>query len=161
MNEEQKQLLNRMIHENDTKDNTELIRNTKHSAMIRKSVSNIQNIKRRVRTNDFKTLDKEAMANGCGDLYTHYPNIYNKLLKNQIHIKTLYKFLDELERIEKGEKNQHEASFTIGTLLKEMYIDKRIDLEKENTGKETKKTKNKSNKGSTISYAEYKKQNNM
>jgi len=158
MNEEQKQLLNRMIRENDTKDNTELIRNTKHSAMIRKCVSNIQNIKRRVRTNDFKTLDKEAMANGCGVLYTHYPNIYNKLLKNQIHIKTLYKFLDELERIEKGEKNQHEASFTIGTLLKEMYIDKRIDLEKENTGKET---KNKSNKGSTISYAEYKKQNNM
>ena len=59
--------------------------------------------------------------------------------------------MDELERIEKGKQNQHEASYRIGMLLKEMYVDKKIDMEKE---KKTKNLKIKKN----ISYEDYKKQ---
>ena len=36
------------------------------------------------------------------------------------------KFLDVLKRIEDGELDQHEGSFMVGTLLKELYIDSAI-----------------------------------
>jgi hypothetical protein len=151
MNSDQQELLDQMIRENDTKDNTGKIRELKHSAKIRLDVSKIQNIKRRCRSTQFNVLDKEARGQGCGFLFQHYPNIYNKLLKGEVDIKILYRFLDELASIEEGKQNQHEASYRIGMLLKEMYIDKRIDKEKEEKGPTYKK------KTSTMSYEEFKK----
>jgi hypothetical protein len=59
----------------------------------------------------------------------------------------LYQFLNVLKDIEDGKKDQHEASFQIGTLLKEMYIDPRLEEIKEPTHI----------KGQTISWQEYKK----
>lgn len=151
MNDEQKEQLNKMIQANDTKDNTSMIQELCHSSKIRRDVSVIQNIKRKTHSKLFSVLDKEARSQDCGFLFTHYPNIYNKLLKDEIQIKILYKFLDELERIEKGKQNQHEASYRIGMLLKEMYVDKKIDMEKERKTKNLKIKKN-------ISYEDYKKQ---
>lgn len=149
MNDEQKEHLNKMIQANNTKDNTNMIKELCHSPKIRRDVSTIQNIKRKTHSKDFNVLDKEARSQNCVFLFTHYPNIYNKLLKDEIQIKVLYSFLDELESIEKGNQTQHEASYRIGMLLKEMYIDKKIDLEKENKRKNMKPTKK-------ISYEEYK-----
>ena len=154
MDDTQKELLNKMIKENNTEDNTSKIMNLKHSKLIRRDVSVIQNIKRKSRFKDFKTLDNEARSQNCGFLFQHYPNIYNKLLKNEIQIKVLYQFLDELEKIEKGKQNQHEASYKIGLLLKQIYIDKRIDTDKE---EEDKKPTYKS-PVVKMSYEEFKKQ---
>ena len=47
----------------------------------------------------------------------------NKIKKDEIDTKILYKFIDVLKQIEDGELNQHEGSFLVGTLLKELYID--------------------------------------
>lgn len=152
MNPEQKEVLKEMIDKNDTKDNTNLIQEMKHSEKIRKDVAKIQNIKRQTKSKVFSILDKEAQSQKCGFLFKHYPNIYNKLLKDEIQITILYRFLDELESIEKGNQNQHEASFKIGLLLKEMYIDKRIDMEKEDPPIQHKKNI------SNITYEEYKRQ---
>ena len=60
-------------------------------------------------------------------LFKNYTLIYNKLLKNDLDIKILYTFLDVLETIENGTRDQHEASYEIGLLLKKIYIDKKID----------------------------------
>jgi hypothetical protein len=38
----------------------------------------------------------------------------------------LFDFLDILEKIEKGTINQHDASFKVGTILKNMYIDSAV-----------------------------------
>jgi hypothetical protein len=38
-------------------------------------------------------------------------------------LKILNQFLNILRRIEDGEIDQHEGSFIIGTLLKELYVD--------------------------------------
>ena len=146
MNDDQKETLSQMIKENDTQDNTEYIKHVKNSKEIRRCVAVIQNLKRNT-NNKFTELDKLAI-NECGFLFTHYPNIYNKLLKDEINIKILYSFLDELESIEEGKQNQHEASYKIGLLLKKMYVDKQIDLSKEENGR---------NPPKKISYAEYKK----
>jgi hypothetical protein len=40
-----------------------------------------------------------------------------------IFLAILNKFLDVLRKIEDGELDQHEGSFLVGTLLKELYID--------------------------------------
>ena len=86
-------------------------------------------------------------------MFVNYPNIYNKLLKNQINIKILYSFLDELESIENGKQTQHEASYKIGMLLKQLYVDKTLS-EPQETQQQPKKNTIKPKK---VSYEEYKK----
>ena len=153
MDSEQEKVLNRLIKENDVQDNTEKIKTMKHSSKIRSDVAVIQNIKRKLRTRDFKALDKEAIHE-CSFLYTNYPNIYNKLLKDEIDIKVLYTFLDELAKIENGDQNQHEASYNIGMLLKSMYVDKKIGIESQE--KSIDDSKKKTKPAHKLSYSEYK-----
>jgi hypothetical protein len=59
-------------------------------------------------------------------LFNNYTHIYNRLLRDQIDLQTLHKFLDVLSTIERGKVSQHEASYTIGALLKQMYVDPKI-----------------------------------
>tara|TARA_A100001011_G_scaffold399405_1_gene507881 strand:- start:797 stop:1264 length:468 start_codon:yes stop_codon:yes gene_type:complete len=151
MDSEQEKVLNRLIKENDVQDNTETIKSLKHSSKIRNDVAIIQNIKRQLKTKDFQKLDKEAIHK-CSFLYTSYPNIYNKLLKDEIDIKVLYTFLDELAKIENGSQNQHEASYNIGMLLKSLYVDKKIYPD----SKKKQKSNDKKKENSNLSYAEYK-----
>ena len=150
MDKSQQEMLQKIIKENNTEDNTEKIRNLKHSSLIRKDVSNIHNIKRKLRTRDYKTIDRECQSK-ANFLFRNYPIIYNKMLKNQINMKIMYRFLDTLATIENGSKTQHEASYEIGMLLKELYVDKKIDMSKEKTRQD------KNVKSKKITYEEYKK----
>jgi len=150
MDQSQQEMLQKIIKENNTEDNTEKIRNLKHSSLIRKDVSNIHNIKRKLRTRDYKTIDRECQSK-ANFLFRNYPIIYNKMLKNQINMKIMYRFLDTLATIENGSKTQHEASYEIGMLLKELYVDKKIDMSKEKTRQD------KNVKSKKITYEEYKK----
>lgn len=153
MDAQQEKVLNRLIKENDVQDNTDKIKSLRHSPKIRNDVAVIQNIKRQLKTKDFAKLDKEAIHK-CSFLYANYPNIYNKLLKDEIDIKVLYTFLDELAKIENGDQDQHEASYNIGMLLKSMYVDKKIGLDSKDKSNDSSKKKRK--KTSKLSYAEYK-----
>ena len=66
--------------------------------------------------------------------YSCNTSIYNKLLRDQIDLKVFYKFLYYLKQIEDGELTFYQASFEIGTLLKNMYVDPIIEeKEKEKT----------------------------
>ena len=125
MNDDQRLKLHEMITENNVQDNTDKIKRLKHSELIRKDVDTLLSIMLKLKTDDYKTLDT-AYIQQCNFLFIHYTNIYNKLLKNQIDIGILYKFLDCLKSIEDGKKNQHEGSYEIGTLLKSIYIDTKI-----------------------------------
>ena len=125
MDDSQRMKLQEMIDVNHTLNHTEEIRSLKHSKLIRDDVVKIQNTKRKLKTTHFKTLDNELQKE-CFFLFKNYTSIYNKLLKNDLDIKILYKFLDVLETIENGTRDQHEASYEIGLLLKKIYIDKKI-----------------------------------
>jgi hypothetical protein len=59
----------------------------------------------------------------CSFLFTYYTDIFNKIKKDEIDISILNKFLDVLRQIEDGEMDQHEGSFLVGTILKELYVD--------------------------------------
>jgi hypothetical protein len=58
----------------------------------------------------------------------------------------LYTFLEVLKEIEDGKIDQHDASYKIGMLLKEMYVDPKLDEIKEPTHI----------KGKTISWQQFK-----
>ncbi len=61
--------------------------------------------------------------NECNFLFTYYTDIYNKVRKDEIDLGILNRFFDMLEQVENGSLNQHEASFQVGTILKELYVD--------------------------------------
>ena len=72
--------------------------------------------------NDPEKIHFECMSE-CNFLYTYYTDIYNKIRKDEIDLSILNKFLNVLQQIEEGKINQHEGSFLVGSLLKELYID--------------------------------------
>ena len=96
------------------------------------------------------------MISKCNFLWNNYTNIFNRLMKDEIDVNILYKFIDKLREIEDGITDQHTASVDIGKILKELYIDSALKREKKfeasnnkNKPKERKPVKN-------ISWKQYK-----
>jgi hypothetical protein len=137
MDDKQRLQLQNMIKANNTEDQTDFIRNLKHSQVIRNDVNNMIMIKAKYRGNDEKI--HEECVNECNFLFTYYTDIYNKIRKDELDIGIMNKFLDVLKRIEEGELNQHDGSFLVGTILKELYVDSALKkAEKLNENEEPK-----------------------
>ena len=140
MDDSQRLQLQKMIKANNVEDQTDLIRQLKHSEVLKKDINTLLELKKKYNNN---TDDLNVIAmNECNFLFTYYTDIYNKVRKDEISLAILFKFLNVLKKIEDGELDQHEGSFVIGTLLKEMYVDsalKKADkLEKEHQKNEPK-----------------------
>jgi len=121
MDEFQKLQLQQMIKANDTADQTENIRNLKHSQQIREDVNTLIMLKKKFGS-DPDQLNLEAMVE-CTFLFTYYTDIYNKVRKDEIDLQILYQFLDVLKKIEEGDLDQHEGAYEVGMLLKKLYVD--------------------------------------
>ena len=121
MNDKQRLQLQNMIKVNGTDDYTASIRELKHSQLLREQVNALIMIKAKYR-DDPERIHLEGV-NDCNFLFTYYTDIYNKLRKNELDINILYKLLDVLKQIEDEELDQHEGSFVVGTVLKELYVD--------------------------------------
>lgn len=121
MDDKQRLQLQNMIKANNVEDQTELIRNLKHSQILRSEVNNMILIKSKYRGNDEKIYNE--CVNECNFLFTYYSDIFNKIRKDEIEFGILNKFLDVLRKIEDRELDQHEGSFMVGTILKELYFD--------------------------------------
>jgi len=135
MNDEQRLHLQNMISTNNVVDQTELIRELKHSVVLRDEIKKLVLIREKY-SGDQDSIVLEAMTE-CSFLFTYYTDIYNKIRKDEIDLNILNNFLDVLKDIEDGNLDQHEASFKVGTLLKEIYIDSALrKAEKLNVDKE-------------------------
>ena len=122
MNDLEKLELDKMISANNTVDHTEHIRKLKHSQKIKKNIDSIIAIKDNNKFLSYTELDKLCLQKN-NFLFVHYPNIYTKLVKDEIDINILNQFVDRLKDIEDNKLTQHEASFEVGKLLKKIYID--------------------------------------
>jgi hypothetical protein len=122
MNDNERLKLQEMITTNDVEDQTGKIRELKHSQKIRTDVLNILKI-----YSEKDIMDDGEYINKCIDvapfLYNNYTDIFNKVRKNELHIGLLGKFLSVLAQIEDGDIDQHDGSFIVGKILKEMYVD--------------------------------------
>lgn len=156
MDNKQRLQLQNMIKANNIEDQTEFIRNLKHSQIIRNDVNNMIMIKAKFRGDENKI--HEECINECNFLFTYYTDIYNKVKKDEIDIGILNKFLNVLKRIEDGELDQHEGSFLVGSILKELYVDSALKkAEKLNANDEPKPEPKKPEK--LVSYKQFKKFN--
>jgi len=121
MNNNQRLQLQNMIKTNNVTDQTELIRNLKHSQILKNEINSLVLIKAKYR-DDIEKLN-ELSVTECNFLFTYYTDIFNKIKKDEINLGILLQFIDVLKKIEEGDLDQHEGSFAIGSLLKELYID--------------------------------------
>jgi hypothetical protein len=121
MDENQRLQLQKMISVNNVEDQTGLIRELKHSHILRNDINNLVMLKAKY-IDDADGLNLEAMCE-CNFLFTYYTDIYNKIRKDEIDLKILFQFIDVLKKIEDGEVDQHEGSFEVGQLLKKIYVD--------------------------------------
>jgi hypothetical protein len=145
MNSQQKLKLSEMIKEYGSKDMTENIRKIKHSSLIKKDVDTLlYNIK--------KGKNENECIHESNFLFSNYSDIFDKIYKKSIDISILYHFIDMLRKIELSELNQHEASYQIGSILKEMYIDTKLN----NTNDENDISNNKVNPVNNVGWKEYK-----
>jgi len=114
--------LKKMISEGNVEDNTSHIRNLKHSTPIAQDILQIKHLKEKhsnMTTEEFTELCIEK----CKFLYNNYTDIFHKTVRGELDIKIFSQFLYVLKQVEDDKLNYHEASFTIGKLLKEMYVD--------------------------------------
>ena len=154
--------LQEMIKANNVEDQTSLIRELKHSRTIRNEINTLLMIKQKYGSSNESEVNLEAMVE-CNFLFTYYTDIYNKIRKDEIDLTILYKFLDVLQEIEEGKLDQHEGSFKVGSLLKEIYVDSALrkadKLEKEREQEEPKEEYKQPEVA--ITWKEFKKQNNI
>lgn len=160
--------LQKMINDNNVEDNTNLIRNLKHSKLILKDVDTLLGLKknyaRLAKSNRTKETFEAMCLKQCSFLFNNYTDIYNKVLKDEIDLHILTKLLNVLHRIENEKLDQHEGSFEVGKLLKEIYIDsalRKANKQDEIDEKNDKKKKAKKLPEKKISWDEYKKLRNL
>ena len=121
MDNNQRLHLQNMISANNVEDTTDLIRQLKHSHILREDVNNLIMLKSKYIDEPDK-IHLEGMSE-CNFLFTYYTDIYNKIRKDEIDLKILFKAFDVLRDIEDGKLDQHEGAFKFGNLLKKIYVD--------------------------------------
>ena len=121
MDNNQRLHLQNMISANNVEDTTDLIRQLKHSHILREDVNNLIMLKSKYIDEPDK-IHLEGMSE-CNFLFTYYTDIYNKIRKDEIDLKILFNAFDVLRDIEDGKLDQHEGAFEFGNLLKKIYVD--------------------------------------
>ena len=121
MNDDMKLQLKNMIKANNTTDQTDLIRELKHSSILREDINKLVLLRAKY-VDDPDALMMEAM-NECSFLFNHYTDIYNKIRKDEMDMSIMFRLVDVLEKIENGKVDQHMGSVEVGTILKEIYVD--------------------------------------
>lgn len=153
--------LDKMVKASSAEDNTEKIRDLKHSSLIEADVQELLNLKSKYkRLSQTNPSQFDIMCESkCSFLFSNYTQIYNKVKKDNINLNLLAHFIVTLRKIENSEIDQHEASVMIGRILKEMYVDSalkegtKLDNKNKKSGKSVKKPVNVVKK---ISYKDFK-----
>jgi len=153
MNFEERLELQKMVAINGTTDQTDLIRRLKHSTILRNDINKMIDLKAEY-IDDPESLNLQGMLE-CPFLNTYYNDIYNRLRKDELNIDILFKFLDALQEIEDGKVDQHDASFKVGKLLKEIYVDSAL-RKAEKLDKLFPEEEKQENKGLDITWKKYK-----
>jgi hypothetical protein len=160
MNNNERVQLQKMLQENNTEDQTDNIRRVKHSDDIKRDVIKIQLLHATHAT--LKQTDRNAFNSMCISqapfLYSKYTDIFHKVKNEEIDMKMLMDFLRVLKKIEDGVVDQHEGSYEIGKLLKNIYIDSALKKSSK-ADEEFEKTKEPVREGKVLSYSQFKKMN--
>lgn len=110
-------------------DNTEGIRQQKHSVPIRDDLRVIDKLRADYLRLGGK-LDQEKFAdecrNKCQFLFNNYTDIFNRAVANELDYTIMTKILSVLKLIEDEKVDQNDGSVLVGQLLKELYVDSAV-----------------------------------
>jgi hypothetical protein len=109
--------LKKLLRESDVQDNTEYIRSVKHSTKIRDDIRLLDKMKKS------GTTDSQKLKEAAPFLFENYPDIFNKMVNDELDLEIMTRLLTVLKLIEDGRVDQHEASVMVGKILKELYVD--------------------------------------
>jgi hypothetical protein len=160
LNSKEREKLNELVKEFGSEDNTENIREEKNSGKIRDDVNRIntlRNTRKDLMETNFQEFIELSQVE-ASFLFMNYTNIFNKVVKGEVDLTILSKFLVVLKLVEDGKVDQHEGSVIIGKILKELYLDSAVKAA-DNLDKIHEQNKVKPSVGIKISWAEYKKNN--
>ena len=128
MNPQERLQLDKLIRANDVADNTNNIRELKHSKPLADDIMTLLKIKQ-----DYQRLSKSNPSqfdsiciSRCSFLFNNYTDIFNKVKKDEIDLNILFQLIHILKMIEDGKLDQHTGSYEVGKLLKSIYIDSAI-----------------------------------
>ncbi len=150
--------LQRMIKESDCEDNTQQIRELKHSILIRDDIRKLDTFKKAntiLKHTQPEEFFEQAKAT-CPFLFNSYTDIFNRIMKDELDLEIMTKLLIVLKMIEDKKIDQHEGSVMVGKVLKELYVDSALkkgdNLDKENNNE----TEVAFSEGKKISWKEFK-----
>ena len=114
-----------LMESDDYVNNTDRIRDLKHSESILADIGKLCEIKK---THfHMRMVEEEKYNHLCQTsapfLFNNYTDIFNKVLKDELNMELMVKFVFILKQIEDGIVDQYDASVKVGTILKEMYVD--------------------------------------
>lgn len=140
LSSDEKMDLKRLLKSNTCHDNTDYIRQFKHSSKIRKDIHSFISLKQEFcstlpkdlslyNSEESKRLHDSFLVvteTKCSFLFNNYPEIYKKIVQDELDITLFFSLLDVLKQIEDNKTDQHEGSVKVGKLLKEIYIDSAV-----------------------------------
>lgn len=120
--------LKKMAGEMGYQDNTDNIRRLKHSVKIRDNIRRMEALKQEYAV--LRTQSPEQFFNivhaECAFLYDNYMDIFTRVMKDEIDVVIMQKFLIVLKLIEDGQLDQEQGSVMIGRHLKDLYLDSAV-----------------------------------
>ena len=127
-----------LMESDDYVNNTDRIRELKHSESILVDIGKLCEIK--ITHPHMRMIEEEKYNYLCQTsapfLFNNYTDIFNKVLKDELNMEMMVKFIFILKQIEDGILDQYDASVKVGTILREMYVDSAVrrgdNLDKEN-----------------------------
>jgi hypothetical protein len=167
MNPQERLQLDKLIRANDVTDNTNNIRELKHSKPLGDDIITLIKLKK-----EYQRLSKSnptqfdnICVSRCSFLFNNYTDIFNKVKKDEIDLNILFQLIYILKQIEDGKLDQHTGSYEVGKLLKSIYIDSAMK-KADNINKSHEHSHGSGNKDHTkppsvkkISWSEFKAQN--
>ena len=114
-----------LMESDDYVNNTDRIRQVKHSETILENIGKLCELRKK--HPHMRMMDEQGYTELCRNtapfLFNHYTDIFNKVVKDELNMEMMVKFIFILKQIEEGVIDQYDASVKVGTILKEMYVD--------------------------------------
>jgi hypothetical protein len=114
-----------LMESDDYVNNTDRIRQLKHSESILENIGKLCELRKK--HPHMRMMDElgytELCRNTAPFLFNHYTDIFNKVVKDELNMEMMVKFIFILKQIEDEVLDQYDASVKVGTILKEMYVD--------------------------------------
>ena len=114
-----------LMESDDYVNNTDKIRTLKHSENILEDIGKLCEIKKK--HPHMRMIEEEKYNHLCQTttpfLYNNYTDIFNKVLKDELNMEMMVRFIFILKQIEDGILDQYDASVKVGTILRELYVD--------------------------------------